>query len=228
MLLFCVKLLLLRKLSLRKLSLLTLLLQNLLLPLLFEQLLLVLLEGLLLLLMMLLEQARGVGLRRRRGRWKHERLLLGVRDRAEEKAWPRLRAIGQRLHVLLPRLGREPRSGEHDGLRHELPLAPQVGRDGDAVVVEVGEGGLRVAAVVEGLVDEGGAAAAVRVVQHLVEVAAVPLRLSLGLRIGHGHGDRPRRRQHDEVAESHCGDAVDRRFVGQVVTAIILDTSVLF
>ena len=111
--------------------------------------------------LLLLEQAGGVGLRRRRrrGRGKDEGLLLGGRDRAEEVPRLRLgagRAAGQRLDLPRLRLGREPRGGEDDGLGDELPLAAQVGRDGDAVVVEVGEAGLGVAAVVESL--RGGGA----------------------------------------------------------------------
>ena len=84
--------------------------------------------------------------------------------------------------------------------------------------------------VVEGLVNERGPTAAVRVVQgrHFVQVAPVPVRLALGLRLR--RGQRRRSRQGDEeeshlVTSSHCGNEVAVRFVVQVLDIIMFASS---
>ena len=86
--------------------------------------------------------------------------------------------------------------------------------------------------MVEGLVDERGPTAAVRVVQgrSFVQVAPVTVRLALGLRLR--RGQRRRGRKGDEeselVAGSHCSNEVAVRFVVQILDIITFASSVLY
>ena len=149
---------------------------------------------------LLLEQGAGDRLARRR-RWRRsDRRLLQPRihqRRVEEESLSDGRPAGQLLDVLQVGLRREPGRGQHHWLGHELPLAAQVRLDGDAVIVEVGEGRLWVAAaVVERLVDEGGATAAVGVVQALQ--VACGLRVGLAVTAAAAGRRREQHREHEE------------------------------